>query len=154
MANALKDSYYIPIFDAQAAGTSDTLSSTEVDMSVAGGFDSVEFVIKFGTITAGAVTTVKVQQDTATGMGSAADLLGTAQSVAADDDDQLCVIDIHRPLEQFLRVQITRATQNSVIEAGYARLYNSRSVKPTVQSSANVVAGAGEFHNSPIEGTA
>jgi hypothetical protein len=67
---------------AGAAGTSD-ITSDAVDTS---GCEGVLFIVSFGGITAGAVTSIKVQQCD-TSAGSYADLTGTAQTVADTNDD-------------------------------------------------------------------
>ena len=68
------------VMDAVAAGTSDQ-NSTAVDMT---GFESVQFIAMFGAIVSAAVTSVKL----ATSSDNSAwnDLLGTAITIADDDD--------------------------------------------------------------------
>ena len=68
---------------AGVAGSTD-LNGAVLDMS---GFDGVLMIVTFGVITGSAVTSIKAQQDTAVGMGSAADLEGTGQTIADTDDD-------------------------------------------------------------------
>lgn len=136
------------VMNAQAAGTGDTLSGSAVDMQ---GFEGVMFIAQFGTLTAGAVTTLKAQQDTASGMGSAADLEGTAQSIADSADNDCLILDIYRPRERYVRPQITRATANAVVDGIIAIQYGAR-VHPTTHDAATV-AGS-ETHASPAEGTA
>ena len=69
---------------AGAAGTTD-INGTELDMA---GWEGVLVIVRFGSITTGAVTSIKMQQDTATGMAAAADLEGTGQTIADSDDDK------------------------------------------------------------------
>jgi hypothetical protein len=129
---------------AGAAGTS-AINGTSIDMS---GYEGVCFVVQFGAITAGAVTSIKLQQDTVTGFGSAADIEGTAQTIADTDDDKVFYIDIKRPREDFVRLVVSRATQNATCSA-MAYLYRGRTFPVT--HGTNV---AGETFSGPAEGTA
>ena len=71
---------------ATAAGTDDTLLTSAINMA---GYEGVLFFTTFGTITATAVTSIKVQQSSDDGVADAyGDLAGTAVAVAADDDGQ------------------------------------------------------------------
>lgn len=136
------------VMNAQAAGTSD-VSSAALDMA---NFDGVKFYVSFGTITSGAVTSVKVQQSSDDAASDAyADLEGTAVTVADDDDNQVVVIDVYRPKERYLEVVVDRGTANAVIDGVVAVQYGPR-VMPTTDDSTTVVAR--EVHASPAEGTA
>lgn len=135
------------VMNAVAAGTSDQTSSS-VDMQ---GWDGVMFITAFGTITTGAVTSVKLVQDTASNLGSAADLAGTAQTVADDDDNQVVIHDIYRPQERYVGVVVDRGTQNAVIDGITAIQYKGRK-QPTTHDSTTVIGC--ETYNSPSEGTA
>ena len=133
------------VMNAVAAGTSDQNSSS-VNMS---NFEGVRFTAAFGTITAGAATSVRVQQSADNSNWD--DLLGSDITVADDDDNQLVVIDIWRPIDRYVRVTVKRATQNAVIDGVVAEQYGPR-LLPTTDDSATVVAR--EIHTSPAEGTA
>lgn len=130
-----------------AAGTDDITTDT-VDTA---GFDEVTWVVTLGAITANAVTSVKLQQDTDSAMGTAADLEGTSITIADDDDGQLVLTAIIRPTERYVRMIVDRGTQNAVVENITAILTNSREV-PITHSTTTVVAA--ETHLSPAEGTA
>lgn len=131
---------------AVAAGAAD-ITSDEVDMS---GFDAVRFIQGFGAITSGAATSMKAQQDTVTGMATAADIAGSSITIADTHDNKIAIIDIIRPLERFVRVKTLRATQNSVIDFLIAELYRANS-EPVTQDSTVLSA---ETSASPAEGTA
>lgn len=135
------------VMNAVAAGTTDQTSSA-VDMQ---GWDGCMFITSFGAITTGAVTTVKLQQDTASNLGTAADLAGTAQTVADDDDNQVVIHDIYRPQERYVAVVIDRGTQNAVIDGVIAIQYKGRR-QPTTHDATTVIGC--ETYNSPSEGTA
>lgn len=135
------------VSNAVAAGTTD-IDPTAIDMD---GYDSVCFIVQFGAITAGAVTSVKAQQSSDNGVGDAfADLAGTAQAVADDDDNKAFIIDINRPSERYVKPYVDRATQNAVVESIIAIQYCARNV-PVAQPAS---IGGIETHNSPAEGTA
>ena len=134
------------VMDAQAAGSSD-VNGDVLDMA---GFDGVLFVVHFGTITATAVTGIKAQQDAVVGFGDGADLKDTLVSVLDTDSNKVALLDVFRPLEQFIRCVVTRATANAVIASVTAYQYRSKT-KATTQGD---TVAASEQHVSPIEGTA
>lgn len=129
---------------AGAAGTS-AITSSAVDTA---GYDGVLFIVPVGAIVSGAVTSLKVQQCDTSG-GSYADLTGTNQTIADTDDDKLFYVDVFQPKEQFLKLVVSRATQNATIGGIIALRYNAGS-RPASQGS-NV---SGENFNWPAEGTA
>lgn len=112
------------------------------------GWDGVLMVVQFGAIVAGAATSIKAQQDTVVGFGTAADLLGSGQTVVDTADDTAFVIDIRRPTKRFVRLVVSRATQNATLSAVYIQ-YRGRN-RPAVQPAGVTV----EAFVSPAEGTA
>lgn len=146
--NSANTEKVIRVMNGVAAGTTAQTSSA-IDTQ---GFDGVKIYSAFGAITSGAATSVKVQQSSDNASADAyADLLGTSVSVADDDDNQVVVHDIYRPRERYLKVVISRATQNAVIDGIVAVLYGA-SKMPTTDDTTTVVAR--ETHVSPAEGTA
>ena len=133
---------------ATVAGAADQNCSA-VDMS---GFEGVIFIASFGDITSGAVTALKAQQDTASGMGTAQDLEDSAVDVADDDDDQTAILTIHRPRERYVRAVIERATQNAVIDGVIAIQYGAGK-KPPAHDTDNTIVES-KILVSPDEGTA
>lgn len=130
-----------------AAGTS-AITSSAVDMA---GYDGCLFIVPVGAVVSGAVTSLKVQQCDTTG-GSYADLTGTNQAIADTDDDKCFYVDIQRPDEQFLKLVVSRATQNATIGGIVAIQY-----KRGVSSSGGTSQGtnvSGEQWQRPAEGTA
>ena len=113
------------------------------------GFDGVLMIATFGAITAGAVTSIKAQQDTASGGGTMADLAGTAQTIADSDDEKVFYIDLYRPQERYVRLVVDRATQNAVVASAEYIQYMASDMPVT--HGTNV---SGETHISPAEGTA
>lgn len=100
-------------------------------------------------ITSGAVTSIKAQQDSASGMGTAADLLGTAQTIADTDDEKTFYIDIKSPRERYVRLVVDRGTQNAVVASATYVQYGPKTA-PTTHGS-NV---SGEAFVGVAEGTA
>lgn len=137
----------IAITATQGAAAQTDINGDEFDMK---GYESIRVIVVFGTITAGAVTSIKWQQDTATGMGSAADLAGTAITVAADDDGKMFISDLIRPKERFVRVVVDRGTQNAVVEQAIYEAYGPSEVPVTQHADVDTL----EKHVSPAEGTA
>ncbi|MCC6311189.1 MAG: hypothetical protein IT345_09780 [Trueperaceae bacterium] len=131
---------------AVAAGTGD-LESDIIDMA---GYEGIRFILAVGTITSGAVTSCKVQQNTANSSSGMADLLGTSQTIADSDSDQLVVTEIYRPRERYVRMVVDRGTQNAVIDGLIVELYGQR--LEGISSHATVVGT--EIHASPAEGQA
>ena len=128
-----------------AAGTSD-INGAILDMQ---GYENAMAIVTFGEITAGAATSIKMQQDTAAAMGGAADLAGTGQTIADTDDDKTFYIDLIKPQERYVRLVVDRGTQNAVVASATYLQYNG--VKKPVTHGTNV---AGESFYSPAEGTA
>ena len=132
---------------AGAAGTT-AINGATLDML---GWDGVLMVVTMGAITGSAVTSINAAQDSASGMGTAADLLGTGQTIADTDDEDIFVIDLYRPIERYVRVEVARATQNAVVSSAVYYQYAGSNVKlpPSHGSTINI-----EQHSSPAEGTA
>ena len=78
------------VSDAVAAGTT-AINGSVVDTQ---GFDGVVFVVAMGAITAGAVTSVKVQQGAASDLSDAADIAGTSVAIADTADNKLVYVEV------------------------------------------------------------
>lgn len=131
---------------AGAAGTTDINGAT-LDMQ---GYLGVLVVVTMGAITSTAVTSIKMQQGAASNLSDAADLLGTAQTIADDDDEQVFVIDLYRPTERYVRLVVDRGTANAVVASAEYIQYGAREKLAAYGSNVN----AEELHISPAEGTA
>lgn len=145
--NLNKNTKLTRVSNAVAAGTSD-VNSAVIDMQ---NFEGCLFVVAFGAITAGAVTSIKLQQGAQSDLSDAADLASTSVTVADDDDNQIFYLDIYRPRERYVRLVVDRGTQNAVIDGIFAQQYGPKK-SPTTHDSTTV--GGGEIHASPAEGTA
>lgn len=131
---------------AGAAGTS-AINGSTIDMA---NFEGVGFLIQLGAIVAGAVTSVKVQQGAAANMSDAADLEGTGYTIADSDDEKVLFINVHKPRERYVRVVVSRGTQDATIAGASALQYGPRTL-PVASHGATVLS---ESHVSPAEGTA
>ena len=131
---------YADALDAAVAGTTDTLAGNSIDMINAHG---VDFLIFFGTITAAAVTTVIVQESDDD--SAWVTVTGTSTSIAVADDDSMCVIRLIRSnfARRYLRVSVTRATANAVIEKGVAMIYQNAGAITVGGQSDTVLIAAG-----------
>jgi hypothetical protein len=133
---------------AVAAGTSDITDATELDMA---NYEGVRFTFVFGTITAGAATSIGVTgKASAGGTPGTDDLAGSKQTVADTDEDSIFVVDIFQPKQRYIRPFVKRATQNAVLNAIIAEQYGPR--KSPVINDATVHGQ--ELWVSPDVGTA
>lgn len=136
------------VSNAVAAGSADENTSI-LNME---GFRGVSWEVMFGAITAGAVTGVKVQQGDESDLSDASDLEDSALAIADNEDNQALIIDVYRPLKQYVRLVITRATQNAVIDGAMAHQFYPRKVPVT--QDATTIANSLLMAPSPGEGTA
>lgn len=132
----------IKTFDEVTAATS-AANGVAIDTA---GAEGVIFVTVFGT--SAADNGVKVQQDSASGMGTAADLLGS--QVLLDGTETTAVVQVHKPRERYVRAVAVRGTSTTV-PAGIAIVYGLRTCPYDNDSQTDVAA---ESHVSPAEGTA
>ena len=131
---------------AGAAGTS-AINGTALDTA---DFNGGVAVVQFGPITTGAATSIKLQQSADSG-GSPddfSDVTGTSQTVADDADNTVFVIDFKHVTKRYVRVVVSRATQNATCSALYFQYAGS--TLPVTQGSGVTV----EKFNAPAEGTA
>ena len=111
--------------------------------------DRVLIIVQFGAIVSGAATSIKVESDDNTGFSTAQDITGSAQTVTDVQDNTCFLVDVINPPERFIRVVVSRATQNSTVSAIYL-VYGLR--EPAAQLTANV--SGTEVHRDKPVGTA
>lgn len=128
---------------AGAAGTT-AIEGETLDME---GYESVLMVVNFGAITAKAVTSIKAQQSSDDSTWN--DLEGTSQTVADTDGGDIFFIDLVKPTDRYVRVYVSRATQNAVVACANYYVSGAKKVPVTHDTVVN-----GEIHISPAEGTA
>ena len=110
-----------------------TTSGSILDMS---GYDSVMFIAKFDDVDNTSVLTLRAQQDVLNGAGSMATLTGSATFTAgaSDADDNVLILDIHRPRDRYVRPQVIVGTANATIACVLGVQYNARNL-PVTQSA-------------------
>ena len=148
MHNLLSNVAVRRVMNAVAAGQTDQTSSA-IDTQ---GYDGVMIIASVGTLSAGAVTSLRAQSSSDDGGSDAyADLAGSDQAFAqATDSNKQVVLDIFRPRERYIKAVLKRATGNAVIDGITAILYRSAQ-RPVVQGS---TVAKSKSLNSPAEGTA
>lgn len=129
-----------------AAGTS-AVNSDIVDTA---GYEGVRFILAMGAIVSGAATSSKVQQNTADSGTGMADLEGSSITIADTDDNKMVIHEVYKPKERYLRLAISRGTQNATIDGLIVELFNPRT-EPVTQDTTVATA---EVSQSPAEGTA
>lgn len=122
-----------------ATGTT-TIDSTILNMA---GYEGVIWIARLGSPAAN--NNIRAQQDIVVGFGAAADLQGTLVNSASNN---VHVLDLKRPQEQFVRCRVTRGT-TTTIDTLVAIQYNPASL--AVAQAASVTM---EQWLSPPEGTA
>jgi len=153
MSNGMIDSVYRDILIKPDVGykvdaDNETITGDEVDTL---GYEGCAFLILLdqGEVKASALT-VKVQQDTVTGMGSAADVEGTGDTAdTAVGTDASILMDIKKPRERFLRIHATIANMNTAVPLRIIAILYNAVVVPVTQ-----VVKSAELHVEPAEGTA
>lgn len=102
------------------------------------GFDGVAAIVKFGTIAAGAVTSVKMQYGDESDLSDAVDVTGLSISVAADDDDQVFILDLFRPTKRYVRLVVDKDAANNTAEMALYQQYDARN-RPVTNDVADEV---------------
>lgn len=151
-----KDVRIVPILTYASAATDRT--SKVIDTK---GYTGVCIVTHFGTIAASAVTDIYVQEADAASdadtLTSGADLAGTSQTVAADDDNEVKYIDIVNPKKRYLQLVVNKDATNACAESAVVYLYRGN-VRPSTHAEGTGTGGGtdiveGESFTSPIAGT-
>ena len=147
-SNLVANSKIVRHSNAVAAGTSTITPSAAIDMA---GFESVTFLVAFGTITASAVTSIEVHCSSDDGVGdSYTAMLGTNVAVADTDDNLVAVVDVVRPAERYVKCIVNRGTANAVVDGIIAIQTGAKSLPVT----ADATTVGNEVHQAPAEGTA
>ncbi len=130
---------YCKIVQSVAPVTSDTaLDETEIDCT---GFDRVCHIINVGAMTANGTFDYKVQEDSATGMATAADVTGAklTQIKAATGASKVYAIDIPvNPAKPFQKAVAACGTANVTVGA-IAVLYEGSGTYPKTAATQAVI---------------
>lgn len=134
---------------AGAAGAT-AITSTAVDMA---GYDGCLFVVAMGTIVTSGVQSIKLQQSSDDAAADDySDIEGTNQTIADDADNTTFLVDVRSVQKRYLKLVVSRATQNSTVGAVYAIKYRKNFMGGAL-SNGTAVTGLERF-NFPAEGTA
>src|SRR5690349_422246 len=120
----------ITITAGAAAATS--VNGAALDLA-AYGADRVLVVVKMGAIVGNAVTSLKVQCDDNASFTNNTDIAGSAQTIADTKDDTYFLVDVISPPDRYIRVVVSRGTQNATLSADYI-VYGLRN-KPWTQAT-------------------
>lgn len=139
------------VMNAVAAGTS-VQTSSAVDMAADGGWQSCEFVLLVGALTATQTTSIKAQQSSDDGgSDDYTDLANTKTANFADGDgNKLARLEIVDPAKRYLKAVVVRGVANAVIDGVIAILRRSRAAPISQHSTVSTY----ESHVRPAEGTA
>lgn len=121
----------VRVSNAVAAGTT-AINSDVVDTQ---GYDGVEFLVPFGAIVTNGVQSVKAQSGDQSDLSDAADMSGSSITVEDDDDNKVARVNVIRPLKRYVRCVVSRATQNSTVDAIIAILYKGKKGKEAEDST-------------------
>lgn len=140
-----------------ASGSADRVSKV-IDTK---GFDSVIIVVQLATIATGGVNSVFVKEANAASdadtLTSGADLAGSLQTIADDEDNEVKYIEINKPLKRFLQLNVDKDATNACAESAVAYLFNADEIPVTHAEGTGTSGGssvaAGEAFLSPIAGT-
>jgi len=130
---------------AAGAAGSTALEGSVIDFA---GYSGGLIIVQTGPIVTGAATSIKFQHGDVAALSDAADVLGTSQTIADDDDNKVFYIDVSKPRKRYGRLYVSRATQNATVAATCV-LYGA-TVAPTTQPT----GVAGETHVGAAAGTA
>jgi hypothetical protein len=150
MIRPLSDMIYVVPAITPTAGlaAATVVSGSSLDLEVYSA-NRVLIVVQMGAIVSGAATSLKVESDDNTNFSSAQDITGTAQTIADTKDDTCFLVDVINPPERFLRISVSRGTQNATVSAIYL-VYGTRTNVTQVAAS---VSGL-EIHRDKPVGTA
>lgn len=123
------------------------LNGSTLDTQLYNG-ERILILVHLGAIVSGAVTSLKVEVSDASNMGSPADIAGSAQTIADDKDSTFFMVDIINPIKRYLRVVVSRGTQNATVSAVYI-IYGIRQ-RPVTSTAVSGV----EIHRDKATGTA
>lgn len=144
----IKDVAWVTAGDYASASADRKLPLTGVDTK---NFTGIFFLIKWATIAAGAVTSVKLQHSDTTTDGDFVDVATSAQAVADSDDNKITLIEALALTKRYYRILIDKDAANATAESVVAGLTGAHKL-PVTQAS-EVLFG-GELIINPTTGTA
>lgn len=118
---------------AAVADVADITDGTIIDLA---NCDSVMGIAILGEVTAAAVVTLKAYCGDVANLSDGAykSITATVTAAGNDTDNNMLVLDVVRPWKRYIRFDLVRDTQNSVVDSILAITYNHRNV-PTTQDT-------------------
>ena len=125
---------------ALSASAGTALNTASVDMQ---GFEGVMFFGRMATADVANFANLAQSSDDS----AFADLAGT--KVVPGDDADVFMLDVYRPLDRYVRLEVDRGGADTIVGDIYAIQYEPRTAATTHSSEID-----SETHVSPLEGTA
>lgn len=133
MLSLLKNILFRRLSNAVVAGTTEVDSAT-VDLDDTGA-RSVLFGVLFGTLTATNVNTITIQGSTNDSSWVDYEHDDVQFTVPDDQDNKLVLCEIIKPKYRYVRLKITRATANAVIDGIFAAIDFFHRSSPVTQGA-------------------
>jgi hypothetical protein len=145
MYEFLKTRKVVRVLAPTAAGSTN-VNTASVNTA---GFESVEFIVGVGTLTASQVTSIKAQQsDDNAQTDGWSDIVGASTTAFADaQGNTFARLEVFNPQKPWVRAVVNRGTANAVIDLGLAILSGAGSEPITEDATVvqtKTVYGAGE----------
>lgn len=142
--NFLKDVKIVRIMSAVAANSNGTQTSSVVTMD---GFDSVCAVLDLAAVSDTATVALRALDGSLSNGSGAANIAGASATLTASTSSNFqVVVDVQKPLAEYVTFAVDQAVANSAIGSMTAYLYNAKN-KPVTQPS-SVAASTTKLANS------
>ncbi len=125
-----KNASVIHVMDAVVAGTTDE-TGAEINMQ---GWDGVMFIADIGTLTETQQTALQAIGSDTSGNEEEFETDAVTPAMADGDSNKILVLDLFRPLTQFIKPVVLRGTADAVINCVIAILYTG-DMKPFVDDA-------------------
>src|SRR5271154_4661116 len=113
----------VKIVHCLGAYTAGTTSETGAEINMQG-YDGVVFIADIGALTATQQTALEAQGSNTSGDEAAFNTPAVTPFMADADSNKVLVLDIFRPVTQFIKPTVIRGTADAVINCVIAILYN------------------------------
>ncbi len=114
------------------------------------GYDGVLAIMTCAAIAGSAAGDIHFETATDSGFSGGTDLLGTKIAVADDDDDEIFVAELNKPLERYVRAVVTKNAAQAQAESVLYIQYKGVK-RPEINTVADLVTY--ELNISPARGT-
>lgn len=136
MLNFIKNFEISEVLAPISAASSTDSNSDIMDMA---GWEGIVFIVPITDSVATGVATITAQQNTVNsdiGMAALSGASATATCVVNDDlNNQLLVLEVHKPRERYVQIAVTSATANIAFGNGIAIRYRNRKLPITDAST-------------------